>query len=334
MAHTFITITGADIIPGDVLKRLPGVPVVSAEPVDPRHPHSQTLHMADGSLYFIDPQQTYVVARDAAPAPLLAVLVTGPCDTADDLDALQAAAYGVALTTGRTAVAATHTAFDVSQFAALYVAGPLVWDDADSGLTSTLLQGEAFMIGAPVEPVPAEPADGPTLCNHCFEPDDTHPVRVGEAWVPLCMGCLRAARGNVAGDTAPILFVGDDATELGDLRAAAFDACDQLGVTVVVAEHGAHDVRRFSAVLTWSPARRPVASPLVAEALLCGLTVEPWDANDGRPAPVMECSTCDTGREVDPVWVAERGAWVPSCKPCARRAGIADPMNFLVGLAA
>ncbi|MFD3953342.1 hypothetical protein ACFWRC_25320 [Streptomyces albidoflavus] len=266
--------------------------------------------------------------------PYAPVLVTGPCDTADDLDALQAAAYGVALMTGRTAVAATHTAFDVSQFAALYVAGPLVWDDADSGLTSTLLQGEAFVIGAPVEPIPTEPADGPTFCHHCFEPDETHPVRVGEAWVPLCMGCLRAARGSVAGDTAPALFVGDDTTELGDLRAAAFDACDQLGVMVVVAEHGNYDVRRFSAVLTWSPTRRPVASTLVAEALLCGLTVEPWDANEGRPAPVMECSTCDTGREVDPVWVAERGAWVPSCKPCARRAGIVDPMGFLVGLAA
>ncbi len=62
-----LTILGIDIRPGDIISRLPGVPVVSGADVDPKYPHSRTLTMADGSIYFCDPQQEYSVTRPTVP---------------------------------------------------------------------------------------------------------------------------------------------------------------------------------------------------------------------------------------------------------------------------
>ncbi|MFE9828483.1 hypothetical protein ACFYPK_07435 [Streptomyces halstedii] len=86
MSYAFVTVPGLDIIPGDILKRLPGVQVVSKEPVDPRYPHSQTMHMADGSLYLIDPAQEYIVVREVepeAPACIACGATDGPMISID-----------------------------------------------------------------------------------------------------------------------------------------------------------------------------------------------------------------------------------------------------------
>ncbi|MFF9350530.1 hypothetical protein [Streptomyces sp. NPDC014734] len=232
--HTFITIPGADIVSGDVLKRLPGVPVVGADPVDPEFPHSRTLHMADGSLYFIDPAQGYVVAREmnepfrAAPLHANTLLVTGPCSTPTEVADLTAHAFDVTDQLGVNTIVATSTSHLVSDYAGVVVSGPSLTAGAKGrqmDIVAAVLEGEAIAHRVPVivpqavtEAAPCDACgqrqtiatvrshyeevfcadcrgDAPG-CSWCLEDDETEPVYTGTGFAPMCAPCANVEKAR------------------------------------------------------------------------------------------------------------------------------------------
>ncbi|MET8418202.1 hypothetical protein ACWD7C_30100 [Streptomyces sp. NPDC005134] len=226
MAHATITVLGSEIIPGDVLKRLPGVPVASAADVDPQFPHSRTLRMADGSWYFCDPQQMYVVARELPDeTPASRVLVVGPCQTPAEVADLTAYAFDVTDQLGYASVVATSTDHLVTNFAGVVVYGPSLTEGATGriDLVSCVLEAEAIAHKLPViTPQSARDAascdacgqfqtiatvrdahgevfcvdcTGDALgCAHCLEDEPTEPVYVDGGWAPQCEGCARITK--------------------------------------------------------------------------------------------------------------------------------------------
>ncbi|MGW0312341.1 hypothetical protein [Streptomyces flavidovirens] len=150
-----------------------------------------------------------------------------------------------------------------------------------------------------------------------------------------------------------VLVIGPVATpgDVADLRAFAFDVCDQTGAPAVVATHNDYDVRHFSKVYVYGPtlsdgvSMDPVAVVLMAEAIAYGVDlVEPQplalDANCEacgqrqtlatlRDADTSEvfcldcrgdapgCAWCFEDDVTSPVLVD--GAWVPFCSPCGKQ---------------
>ncbi|MEW2488789.1 hypothetical protein [Streptomyces sp. NPDC048411] len=224
MAYTTITVPGIEIIPGDILKRLPGVPVASVADVDPAFPHSRTLRMAGGGWYFCDPTQMYVVVRNVADETPTAnsVLVLGPTASEGDVSDLRAYAYSVADELGVPATFATHNDYRVTDFSAVYVRCAATEFHDTVGL---VLVAEALAAGMPVHepqsPQNAAPCvcgqvqtirtvvgdDGDVWCaecrgetggcSHCgesMEYDDAENVEEGHTWWPVHASCLAEAQ--------------------------------------------------------------------------------------------------------------------------------------------
>ncbi|MEU6703045.1 hypothetical protein [Streptomyces wuyuanensis] len=188
-----LTILGTDIVPGDILKRLPGVPVVSKADVDPRYPHSQTLAMADGSLYFIDPEQMYDVVREA-PKPSAGVLVVGDTTTPDGLAIVTALAHEVADRMQLPAVVAMGRDYDVRDFEAVVYDELSYLESVDSAVLWAEALEEDMSVMSSRE---LEAFDVAASCTWCGADDeDSEPVLVAGTWLPadLCTPCAREAR--------------------------------------------------------------------------------------------------------------------------------------------
>ncbi|MFE1935397.1 hypothetical protein ACFW95_34510 [Streptomyces sp. NPDC059474] len=228
-----LIILGIDIRPGDIISRLPGVPVASGADVDPKYPHSRTLTMADGSLYFCDPQQEYTVSRPKEPVTfpgMPSILVLGPCADEDERRDLRMSAFDVADQLGFPVTIATSLDVDVRQFAAVVLDQHYLNDT-----TAAVLWVEAMEAGVPVV-TPADPRDslrcdacrkaylygvvrsefecsGQTLseslcatcddrtpgCGWCLTSgEETEPVSDGgDGWVPLCGPCTKVQKARI-----------------------------------------------------------------------------------------------------------------------------------------
>ncbi|MEU2492600.1 hypothetical protein [Streptomyces sp. NPDC007883] len=188
-----IAIPGSDIAPGDILKRLPGVRVVSKADVNPRFPHSQTLTMADGSLYFIDPEQVYDVVRETPNAPAR-VLVVGNTTHPDGLASITALAHDVADRLQLPAVVAMGRDYDVRSFEAV------VYDEAShlESVDSAVLWAEALEEDMCVmSSRELEAFDVAASCTWCgADDDDAEPILVAGTWLPadLCGPCAAESR--------------------------------------------------------------------------------------------------------------------------------------------
>ncbi|MFI2029118.1 hypothetical protein [Streptomyces buecherae] len=174
--YEFVMVPGADIRPADVISRLPGVPVLDADDIDPAYPHSRTLHMADGSLYFCDPTQTYKVARRVEVRPValvpppVRVLVAGACQTEAERGDTRAYGFDVADQTWTPATVALHRGYDVRQFDALYLADGALSDPVASSYLT-----RALACGVPV--YAHQDTAQNAVCEGCGQPQSVRTVR-------------------------------------------------------------------------------------------------------------------------------------------------------------
>ncbi|OEJ57891.1 hypothetical protein BGM19_07850 [Streptomyces agglomeratus] len=161
------------------------------------------------------------------------VLVIGPVATPGDVADLHAYAFDVCDQTGAPAVVATHNGYDVRHFSAVYVYGPTLSDGVSLDPVAVVLMAEAIAYGVDlVEPQPlildadceacgqrqtlTTVRDAGTSevfcldcrgeapgCAWCLEDDETAPILVDGAWVPLCHPCGKRMGSEIRGGNAP-----------------------------------------------------------------------------------------------------------------------------------
>ncbi|KAF0651734.1 MULTISPECIES: hypothetical protein [Streptomyces] len=219
-SHTTVTLTvrGSEIIPGDLLAVRDWSAV---EEIGSRRDGTTSLHVRDGGIRIVGDTREYTVRREITPAPSpSAVLAVGPCATDDDRANLDGFAFDVCDQLCVSAVPALHSSYNVRDFAALYVWGPVLGDDVVRKLdpVAAVLMAEALAYGVEVRPMlrPSECArclacgQGQTVakvvtkygeafcvdcrgdaagCAWCGSDVVTNPVDVGGTWVPMCSPC-------------------------------------------------------------------------------------------------------------------------------------------------
>lgn len=117
---------------------------------------------------------------------------------------------------------------------------------------------------------------------------------------------------------ASVLVVGPVATpaQIDDVTAFAFDVCDQLGHSTVVATNDRIDVREFAAVVVYGPSLTHGGDTGITPAVILEAEAHAYDVPVIVPQPMSYCAACDACEQVQTIATVRNEMGEPFCADC------------------